>query len=381
MRFLIAPQEFKGSLTATQAAHAIAEGVRSADAGVVAVAVPMSDGGPGFVDAMLAARRGQRVQVACSDPLMRPMRAAFGLLPDGGGPDGVGVIEMAAASGLVLLKPAERSPRLATTFGTGELILAALDRGARTIIVGVGGSATVDAGAGAMQALGARLLDAAGHDLPRGGAALARLDRIDLAARDRRLADASVRVAADVSNALCGDQGAAVVFGPQKGASSDDVRVLDAALRRFAEVVRRDCGVDVAAIRGSGAAGGLGAGLAAVAGATIEPGFDLVAEVMRLEEKVASCDIVITGEGRLDAQTPYGKTVAGVAGMARAHGKPVGVIAGSVDPAFDPATAFDEVETLTTPGLSLDEAMRLAPPLLRAAAARLAQRLMARQGR
>jgi glycerate kinase len=375
MRFLIAPQEFKGSLTATQAAHAIAEGVRTADRSIEVVEVPMSDGGPGFVDAMLTALGGQRVEASCSDPLMRPIRASFALTVDQ-----VAVIEMAAASGLVLLKPRERNPLLATTFGTGELIGAALERGARTIIAGLGGSGTVDAGAGAMQALGARLLDAAGLDLPRGGGALARLDRIDLGPRDRRLDAVSIRVATDVRNTLCGEHGAAAVFGPQKGASPDDVRVLDAALRRFAEIVRRDCGVDVASVPGSGAAGGLGAGLMAVAGATIEPGFDLVADVTGLDELVATCDAVITGEGRLDAQTPYGKTVAGVAGMAAAHGRPVGVLAGSVDPAFE-VSRFAAVEALSSPGLSFDETMRLAAPLLRAAAGRLAQRLLDQIGR
>src|SRR3990172_1469701 len=376
MRIVVAPQEFKGSLTATQAAHAIAAGVRSASVGVEAVEIPMSDGGPGFVDAMVRGGGGHRVHATCADPLMRPVRAAFGLLPDG-----VAVIEMAAASGLLLLKPPERNPRLATTWGTGELIAAARGRGARAIIVGVGGRATVDAGAGAMQALGARLLDAAGRDLPRGGEALGRLERIDLAARDRRLLGASVRVATDVRNPLCGPEGAAAVFGPQKGASSDDVRILDASLRRFADVVQRDCGVDVRGMPGSGAAGGLAAGLVAVAGATLEPGSDLVAAATGLDGLIASCDAVITGEGRLDAQTPFGKTVAGVAAIARAHGKPVAVIAGTVDPAFDPSTAFDAVEPLSSPGLSLDEAMRLAGPLARAAPARVALRLADRPRR
>jgi len=373
MRFVIAPQEFKGSLTAVQSARAIAEGVRSADPGAEAVQVPMSDGGPGFVEAMLAACGGHRAEVTCCDPLMRPIRAAFGILPDG-----VAVIEMAAGSGLVLLKPQERNPRLATTFGTGELIGAALARGARTIIVGVGGSATVDGGAGAMQALGARLIDAAGRDLPRGGEALGRLERIDLAARDRRLAGATVRVATDVRNPLCGDRGAAVVFGPQKGASPDDVRILDAALRRFASVVRRDCGVDVASMPGSGAAGGLSAGLVAVAGATMEPGFDLVADVTGLESLIVSADAVITGEGRLDDQTQYGKTAAGVACLARGHGKLVAVIAGRIEPSFEQRADFDEVEAISSPGLSVNEAMRLAGPLLRAAASRVADRLSAR---
>ncbi len=273
---------------------------------------------------------------------------------------------MAAASGLVLLRPDERDPLVATTYGTGELILAALDRGCARIIVGVGGSATVDGGAGAMQALGARLLDASGGDLPPGGAPLAQLDRIDLAGRDARLARATIRVASDVTNTLCGPAGAAVMFGPQKGASPRDVAVLDAALRRFADIVRRDCGVDLLALSGGGAAGGLAAGLAAVAGATVEPGFGIVAEAAGLEAKIAAADLVITGEGRLDAQTAYGKTASGVAALARRHGKRVAVIAGSVDPGYDAGGgAFDLVESVLQPGMSVEDAMRNAASLAR----------------
>ena len=248
------------------------------------------------------------------------------------------VIEMAAASGLVLLRADERDPMTATTYGAGELIRAALDRGCANIIVGVGGSATVDGGAGAMQALGARLLDASGDDIPPGGGSLALLDRIDLTGRDPRLAHTVVRVASDVTNTLCGPAGAAIMFGPQKGASPSQVRALEAGLLHFAEIVRRDCGVDVLTLRGGGAAGGLAAGLVAVGGATIEPGFDIVAEATGLEAKIATADAVITGEGRLDAQTAYGKTASGVAALARKHGKRVCVIAGSVDPTYAPSS-------------------------------------------
>ncbi len=374
MRIIVAPQEFKGSLTAIEAARAIATGLRAALPDAEIVEVPMSDGGPGLVDAMLAARGGERIETPVHDPLMREIRASWAQLA--GDDPRTAAIEMAAASGLVLLTPSERDPLLATTYGTGELIGAALERGCERIIVGVGGSATVDGGAGAMQAFGVRLLDAAGHDLPPGGAALARLHRIDRSAVDVRLARTQIRVAADVTNKLCGPTSAAAMFGPQKGASPGNVQVLEEALRRFAEVVQRDLGINVLALSGGGAAGGLAAGLAALCGATIEPGFDVVAAAAGLETTIAAADIVITGEGRLDAQTAYGKTVGGVAALARKQGKRIAVIAGSIDPTYDPSTgAFDLAESIIQPAMSVDVAMRDAHELLIAAAARIAKML------
>ena len=368
MRIVVAPQEFKGSLTAIEAASAIASGVRAALSDVSIVEVPMSDGGPGLVDALLAAKGGQRIETLVHGPLMRPVRAAWGLLADR-----TAAIEMAAASGLVLLRQEERDALRATTFGTGELIAAALDHGCTKIIVGVGGSATVDAGAGAITALGARLRDASTADLPLGGAALLRLDRIYLNRLDARVRAAEIVVATDVTSPLCGPAGAAMLFGPQKGASPDDVHVLDAALRRFAEVVLRDFGFDLQSMPGSGAAGGLGAGLVVAAGARIEAGFPLVAEAVALEEKIAAADIVITGEGRLDEQTPYGKTAAGVARMARARGKRVIAIAGTIDPSFDASSGlFDAAVAATPKGMTVEEAMRSARSLVSAASERVA---------
>lgn len=366
MRVLIAPQEFKGSLTAREAAAAIAAGVRDAAAGAALDIAPMSDGGAGLVDALLSASGGDLVETPARDPLLRPVVARWALLADG-----TAAIEMAAASGLVLLAPEERDPLVASTCGTGDLLRAALDRGARRIIVGVGGSATVDAGAGALQALGARLLDAGGDSLPPGGAALARLARIDLSAIDPRLREAGIRVASDVTNPLCGPEGAAAVYGPQKGASPGDVAALDAALARFASVVQRDFGIDLQAIAGSGAAGGLGAGLVVACGARIEPGFPIVAAAASLATRIAAADLAITGEGRLDAQTSYGKTAGRVAAMARHAGTRVLAVAGHVDEGFDAAAAgFDAVVSATPPGMPVDVAMRDAAPLLRAAAAR-----------
>jgi glycerate kinase len=371
MRFVVAPQEFKGSLTAVDAAAVIASGVRDAVPDATVDEAPMSDGGPGLVDALLAARGGERIETVARDPLMRPVRATWARMADGSA-----AIEMAAASGLTLLAADELDPLRASTYGTGQLILAALDRGCERIIVGVGGSATVDAGAGAMQALGARLLDAHGVELPRGGGALADLARIDLTGVDARLRNASIVVASDVTNTLCGEQGAARVFGPQKGASPADVGVLDAALARFAEVASRDHGVDLLTVPGSGAAGGLGAGLMLAAGARLEPGFAIVAEATGLDRRIAATDVVITGEGRLDAQTPFGKTAAGVARIARAHGKRVGVIAGTIREDFDRADGlFDAVLAVAPQGMSVEEAMRRAGELLRLASAQMAREL------
>jgi glycerate kinase len=304
---------------------------------------------------------------------MRPIRAAWAIL--GSSDDGTAAIEMAAASGLVLLRRDERNPLIASTFGTGELIRAALDRSCTQIIVGVGGSATVDGGAGALQALGVRLLDASGAELPPGGGPLDALDRIDISTRDERLARATIRVASDVTNTLCGDAGAAAMFGPQKGASPEDVRTLEAALRHYAEIAQCDCGVDLLTLVGGGAAGGLAAGLALL-GATIEPGFEIVAGAVGLEEAIASADLVITGEGRLDAQTAYGKTASRVALLARKQHKRIAIIAGSIEgDAQSHARDYDIVEALTTRSTSLDDAIREARQHVIDAAERVARRL------
>lgn len=374
MRVLVAPQEFKESLTAVEAAHVIAAAVREAAPDAVIVESPVSDGGPGLVDLMVRVAGGKEMTARAHDPLGRPLTAAWALLPDG-----TGVIEMALASGLALVAPEERRPLEASTYGTGELIRAALDHGCRELVVGVGGSATTDAGAGALQALGVRLLDVAGAELPPGGAALLRLERIDVSARDPRVAGARVRVAVDVRSTLCGPAGAARMFAAQKGATPDEIELLERALLRFAEVVARDLGIDALSLEGGGAAGGLAAGLAAGVGATIEPGFALVAEILGLERAVTASDVVITGEGRLDAQTSYGKAPQGVAEMAQRHGKPVIMLAGSVDPAYDlTASPFDVIERCAPPEISVGEAMRDAPKLLRDAARRAVERLLAR---
>ena len=327
MRILVAPQEFKGSLTAQEAAAAIARGISAALPDAEVVALPLADGGPGTVDVLVRATGGDFRESPAHDPLGRPLKARWGVLGDGR----TAVIEMAAASGLVLLNEEERDPTRATTAGTGELLLAALDARFRRIIVGMGGSATNDGGAGLAQSLGARLFDVDGRELPPGGAALTGLHRIDVSGLDPRISDTEVIAATDVQNSLCGADGASLVYGPQKGASDPVARRLDAALARYGEVIERDLGISIVDVPGAGAAGGLGAGLVAFCGASIEPGFDIVAEAVDLHTAIGRADVVITGEGRLDRQSAFGKTTSGVSRLARAAQTPVVALAGEID--------------------------------------------------
>lgn len=325
MRIVIAPQEYKGTLTAAEAAAAMAEAVRRVLPGADILLLPLADGGPGTVAAIVAAAGGSTRTANVTGPLGEKVDAEWGLLDDG-----TAVIEMAAAAGLLLVDEGARDPRVATTYGVGDLIRAALGAGCRRMIVGLGGSATNDGGAGMAQALGVRLVDVQSRELPPGGAALARLDRIDVSGIDARVSACEVLGATDVRNPLCGPEGASAVYGPQKGASPEVVRELDEALRHHAEIIERDLGVSVAGLPGAGAAGGLGAGLIAFLGATISPGIDVIAEAVRLAERIRGADLVLTGEGRLDGQTAFGKTVAGVARIARTEGVPVIVVPGAL---------------------------------------------------
>ena len=346
---------FKGSLDAVAACRAVARGVEAACPTACCDIAPMADGGEGTLDALLASVGGRRCSAMVHNPLMRPVRAEYGLLDaqNIGGvrgtagargfagvrnarnanrkaeaePGRVAVVEMARASGLQYVDEHTHDPLHASTFGTGELIRHALDDGARTIIVTLGGSATNDGGAGIAQALGARLLDATGRDLEPGGAALARLDHIDTARMDPRLADTVIRIATDVTNPLTGPAGASAVFGPQKGATPAMVRQLDDALGRFAQVIERDLGRSVAAVPGAGAGGGTGAGLLAFTNATIESGIRLVANASRLADRERTVDVCITGEGRIDGQTVYGKTPAGVARIVKQANPRIVVVA------------------------------------------------------
>jgi len=371
MKIAIAPDSFKECLTADEVAGAIEEGVRRALPDCVTVCVPMADGGEGTVDALIAATNGRIVELTGTGPMGTPVATRYGLLGDGES----AVIEMAAVSGLPLVRPEDRDPRIATTCGTGELLCDALNRGASRIIIGLGGSATNDGGAGAAQALGVSLRDAAGRELPWGGAALARLATIDLSRRHPRLNQCVLEAACDVDNPLCGPTGASRVYGPQKGAGPKVVEELDAALRHFGDIIEAQLGVPVLDVPGAGAAGGLGAGLVAFAGGVLRPGVDIVADACKLTSRIAGAGLVITGEGRIDAQTPHGKTPAGVAKAARQLGIPVVAIAGSLGPGYDAVHDYGirEVISIQSGTMSLAEAMARAPELLAAAAERVAR--------
>ena len=331
MKVVIAPDKFKGSLTAPGAARAMARGVARAAPGAAVDLVPMADGGEGTVESLVAATGGAFREAIVAGPLGEPVAARYGRLGDGR----TAVIEMAAASGLVLVPADRRDPGRATTRGTGELLRAALADGARRVVLGIGGSATNDGGAGLAQALGVRLLDAEGRDLGPGGAELARLVRIDPSGLDPRLAGVEIAVACDVDNPLCGPRGASVIYGPQKGATPAGVAELDGNLEHFARVVARDLGVSIRDLPGAGAAGGLGGGLVAFAGGTLEPGVELVSRAVGLAGRLAGADLCLTGEGALDASSAAGKTAVGVARLARRLGVPTIALAGTLGPGVE----------------------------------------------
>jgi len=345
LRIVVAPQEYKGTLTAEGAANAIATGARRASPEAEIVEIPLADGGPGTVRAIIAASVGELRQVTVTGPMGKRLEAEWGLLGDA-----TAVIEMAAAAGLTLVPEHDRDPRLATTHGVGDLILAALDANCQNIFVGMGGSATNDGGAGMAQALGARLLDEDGTDLPAGGSALARLAHIDAANLDRRLKSVNVTAASDVQNPLLGPNGASIVYGPQKGASAEITAELDAALANYAAVIKRDFGTDIAELPGAGSAGGLGAGLVAFLGADIQPGIDIVAAVVRLRERLEGADLLITGEGRLDGQTRWGKAVAGVLAIAAEARVPAIIVPGSMGPGWESVASQAAIVEATEPG-------------------------------
>lgn len=342
MRILVAPQGFKGTLSGPRAASAIAEGVSRALPGAEVDTLPVADGGHGTLDVLLSATGGQLRSAAVMGPMGQTVEARWGVLGDGA----TAVVEMAEASGLTLVPETQRDPMRATTYGTGQLLQAALDEGFRSIIVGVGGSATVDGGAGALQALGVRLADSQGNDVPLGAAGLAALAAMSMGRAHPALADASISIATDVTNPLCGPQGAAIVYGPQKGALPHQLSALDGALANLANVVAHDMANDVRDLPGAGAAGGLAAGLAAI-GARIVPGAALICDTIDIDAHIDGAALVITGEGRLDGQTMFNKAPMEVAKRAAAHGVPCIAIGGSIGPG---------AETLASIGIALQEA-------------------------
>ena len=371
-RILVAPLEFKGSLSAGQAARAIEAGVRSGWPEVEVIVLPLADGGPGTADALVEALGGQWHSAWAHDALGRPLQAQWASWSRGG------VVEMARASGLSLLAPAERDALVASTVGTGELIVDALEHGIRSLLVGVGGSATNDGGAGALQALGYRFLDASGRALPPGGAALRNLARIVPDGLLPAVHETEMTVMTDVLNPLCGPSGASAVYGPQKGASPEDVELLDAALAHLAEIVKRDLGIDAAHLPGTGAAGGLSYGLLVGCGARISRGFEHLAKLLDLDSKLRGVDFVLTGEGRLDTQTLSGKGPLALARRARQSGATrVVAFAGKIDPrALEGDHPFHEVIQVSPPGWSeADPAARAgAATLLTAAVEQWARR-------
>jgi glycerate kinase len=366
MHIIIAPGAFKHSLGAAQAAAAIAEGLSRSGLGAALSLCPIADGGNGTLDAFLV-KGGERIMVETVDPLMRPINASFGLIGD------IAVVEMALASGLELLRNDELKPLDATTYGTGVLLREALRTGARRIVVGMGGSATTDGGAGCLQALGVRLLDDEGKDVPPGGGHLHEIRTIDSRGLDERWSQVEVIIASDVNNPLLGERGAAAVFAPQKGASPEAVAQLEANLSHFFSLVQQQLGVDVRDVPGGGAAGGFSAGLMAFLSGQIRSGIDLILEHSGFDDLLASADLVVTGEGRLDLQTVGGKGPIGVARRARERGVRTVALVGSLE--ADDALLHDEgiwaALSIVPAPIRLDEAITRAPELLERAALRL----------
>ena len=354
MKVVIAPQSFKGSISALDAAKAMEEGVLRIVSDAETVLVPVADGGDGTLETLVEATGGDIRSVTVTGPIGKAVTAEWGALGDGQ----TAVIEMARTSGLALLSLTEREPLRATTYGLGEVIREAFDAGFRSFIVGIGGSATNDGGAGMAQALGVRLLDETGENLPLGGAALADLRRIDISGLDKRAIGARFSVACDVSNPLTGPEGASAVYGPQKGATPDLVEQLDAALKNFARVVERDIGTSIDTVPGSGAAGGLGGGMMAFLEGSLRAGIDIVLDHVGLDEKLEGADLVITGEGQLDFQTVYNKAPVGVAWRAKQRNIPVIAICGSLGKGFEDvhAEGIDAVASIICAPMTLDEA-------------------------
>lgn len=370
MKIVIAPDSFKESLSAPDVAEAIARGWRRVFPQAEVLLRPLADGGEGTVDAVLAATAGERRECRVEGPLGEPTLAHWGWLDDA-----TAVIEMASASGLHLVPRDRRDATRSSSRGTGELIRAALDAGARKIILGLGGSANNDAGAGLLGALGVRFLAADGEELAPGGAALAGLHSLDLGGLDPRLVDVAVEVAADVDNPLCGPRGASAVFGPQKGASAEQVAQLDAALAHFAKVVAATLGEDFSRVPGVGAAGGLGFAARAFLRARFRPGIELVAELAGLADALVGADLVLTGEGRLDAQSLHGKTPVGVARIARQAGVPVVALAGSLGDGYQRLhdAGIDAAFSLAPGPISLEQACAGAAAELEARAEQIAR--------
>ncbi|WP_034946730.1 glycerate kinase [Erwinia oleae] len=373
MKIVIAPDSYKESLSAQQVAAQIEQGFREIFPDAQYVRLPVADGGEGTVEAMVAATGGTQVRLSVTGPLGEPVDAFYGLSGD----KSCAFIEMAAASGLELVPASRRDPQITTSWGTGELIRDALDKGVEHFIIGIGGSATNDGGAGMVQALGAKLLDKQGSQIGYGGGALPQLESIDLSEFDPRIPHCRFEVACDVTNPLLGKEGASAVFGPQKGASPERVKQLDDALAHYAAVIRRDLDIDVLSVPGGGAAGGMGVALHAFCHAELRRGIEIVTEALGLDELVKDASLVITGEGRIDSQTIHGKVPIGVAKVAKRYGVPVIGIAGSLtdDVAVVHQHGLDAVFSVIYSICTLEEALENAGENVRMTARNIAASL------
>ncbi|WP_104495267.1 glycerate kinase [Acinetobacter indicus] len=357
LRFVIAPDSFKESLSAVQAAQAMQRGILRQFPDAICRLVPLADGGEGTVDALLNACAGQKVACRVRGPLpQQQVESYFALMDEGK----TAVIEMAKANGIHLIPLAQRNPALTSTYGTGEMIRQALDLGVSKIVIGLGGSVTNDAGSGMAQALGVKFLDQAGLEVQPCGGNLKQICEIDLSALDARLATTEMLIASDVNNPLCGEYGASAIFGPQKGATPELVKILDQNLGYFANLVETTLGVNVQHQAGAGAAGGLGFGLLAFARAKIQSGVELLIQQTGLTEKITQADVVLTGEGKIDRQTFMGKTPFGVAQVAKSLNKPVYAFAGMIGEDIEPLleAGFTQIIGINPPDISVEDAIR-----------------------
>ncbi|MDQ0428717.1 glycerate kinase [Planomicrobium stackebrandtii] len=378
MKILIAPDSFKGSMTAVEAAEAMAEGVQGAFPQSTVVKMPIADGGEGTMAALVSATGGKMVEAVVEDPLGRKITASYGVLGD----QKTCVVELAEASGLTLLTEAERNPLHASTYGTGELIVAALDAGYRKFIIGLGGSATNDAGIGMLQALGMKFLDTYGVELGPGTVALNGLSKIDPFGFDKRIMESRFLIASDVENPLIGPEGASTVFGPQKGATPEMVKTLDEVLTNFADIVERFTGMSLHYKKGAGAAGGAGGTFQAFFLSEMKRGIDLVLETLDFEEQLFHADLVLTGEGKTDVQTLSGKAPFGIAEAAYRHGKPVILISGTVENSDKQQLApyFTEIHAISDDGILPEESMANAHRYVRMKTEKVIAAFLGKQG-
>lgn len=353
---VLAPDSFKESMTAKEVCMAMEKGIKKINNKINCIHVPMADGGEGTMQSLIDATNGKIYSIKVVGPLLNEIEAQYGILGDGE----VGVIEMASASGIHLVPKEKRNPLTTTTYGTGQLIKACLDKGVKKILIGIGGSSTNDGGAGAISALGAKFLDEEGKKIGFGGGELGKLKTIDLSNFDKRLKSVEIEVACDVNNPLCGENGASNIFGPQKGATKEMIEILDKNLKHYAEIIKEQCKKDIINIPGAGAAGGLGAGLLAFLDGKLKKGIELVIEYSGLEDKIKLCDVVFTGEGSIDYQTKFGKTPIGVAGVAKKYGKPVIALAGRVGDNIDDLyeNGIDSIFGIMRGAASIEDALK-----------------------